>query len=63
MCNRRLTSVTFRNEDSNDLAVQLLGRGLARVDLENLPEDCVHYLAIEAEARRRNVGLWENAPN
>lgn len=43
---------------AHDLAERLLAEGLARVDLTMLPENCRHYLEIEAEAKGRGVGLW-----
>ena len=50
--------ILFGKGWSEDLAERLLAQGLAWVDETMLPEDCEHYRAIEAEARRRGVGLW-----
>jgi len=41
-----------------DIAALLLEKGYARIDAKNLPEDCEHYRAIEAEARGKRLGIW-----
>jgi endonuclease YncB( thermonuclease family) len=50
--------IRFGRGLATDIASLLLENGLARVDLDHLPEYCEHYLEIERIARERGVGIW-----
>ncbi len=51
-------TIKYGNAFSADIAVQLLERGLARVDPEHLPDGSEHYLEIEKAARAAGLGMW-----
>ncbi len=45
---------------SIDIAAELLGRGLARIDPDRLPEGYDHYLEIESQAKDQKLRIWAN---
>ena len=50
--------IMFGRGLATDIASLLLENGLARVDLDHLPEYCQHNREIERSARDRGVGIW-----
>jgi endonuclease YncB( thermonuclease family) len=50
--------VMYGADLSIDIASELLERGFARVDPENLPEGFEHYREIERHAKERRLGAW-----
>ena len=55
---RPFARIQFGKGFVTDIAVLLLQRGLARVDMQHLPDDCRHYFEIEQAAREEGVEIW-----
>ena len=53
-----LVQIRYGDDLSTSFNEVLLEKGYARVDRDWLPEDLEHYVDLEREARRKELGIW-----